>query len=109
MRNKRKIAGLLVAIGVVCYIVNLVVYVPRFSAFYQVESTWNFTVTHTFPNPADYGLDTSAFIVSPILGFLASTLVLMGGLYLLAVLVVRIARQLGYAKSDEDARQQANQ
>lgn len=107
MRNKRKIAGSLVIVGVACYLVNLVVYVPRFGAFFEAERTWNFTATHTFPNPADYGLDTLAYFISPILGFVAYTLVLMGGLYLLAVLVVRVARQLGYAKSDNDASQQS--
>ncbi len=55
MKNKQKIAYILVAIGVVCYNVNLVVYTPRFGAFTQAMETWNYTATHTFPNPAEYG------------------------------------------------------
>jgi hypothetical protein len=108
MKSKQKIAGLLVAIGVVCYMVNLVVYVPRFGAFYQAERTWNFTITHTFPNPADYGLDASAFIINPILAFVAYVLVFIGGGYLFAVLVAKVARQLGYLKEDKENTKQQN-
>lgn len=102
MRNKRKIAGILVAIGVVCYIVNLVVYVPRFGAFSQALQTWNYTATHTFPNPVDYGLDNTAFFISPILICAAYVLVLAGGGYLFAVLVAKVARQLGYLKEEPE-------
>ena len=102
MRNKHKIAAYLVAIGAAFYIVNLVVYVPKFGAFTHALQTWNHTATPTFPNPADYGLDTTAFIISPILVFTAYTLILIGGGYLLAVLVARIARELGYLKKETE-------
>jgi hypothetical protein len=98
MKNKQKIAAILIAAGLVCYIVNLVVYVPKFSSFTHALETWNHTATHQYPSPVDYGLDTSAFIISPSLICAASVLILIGGGYLLAVLIARIARQLGYLK-----------
>jgi hypothetical protein len=100
MKNKRKIAGILVAIGLVFYIIDLVVYIPKFNAFAQATKTWNYTATHTFPNPAAYGLDNTAFIISPILAFISYTLILIGGGYLLAVIVAKILRQLGYLKQE---------
>lgn len=103
MKNKRKISGLLVAVGVICYIVNLVVYAPRFGAYLQAMETWNHTANQTMPGPAAYGLDTAAFIISPSLICAAYVLVLVGGGYLFAVLVARIARQLGYLKKEPES------
>jgi hypothetical protein len=42
MKNKQKIAGILVAMGVVCYIANLVVYVPKFGTFLRSYSVMEF-------------------------------------------------------------------
>jgi hypothetical protein len=107
MKNKQKIALILVAVGVVFYIVNLVIYTPKFGAYLQAMETWNHTANQTMPGPAAYGLDTSAFIISPSLICAAYVLVLVGGGYLFAVLVAKVAHQLGYLKeSDENTKQQ---
>jgi hypothetical protein len=102
MKNKQKIALILVAVGVVFYIVNLVIYAPKFGAYLQAMETWNHTANQTMPGPAAYGLDTSAFIISPSLICAAYVLVLVGGGYLFAVLVARIARQLGHLEKEPE-------
>lgn len=102
MKNKQKIASILVIVGAVCYFFNLVVYVPKFSAFAQAVETWNSTANHAQLSPAAYGLDTSAFILSPILICAAYILMLAGLGYLVAVLVARVARQLGHLEKEPE-------
>lgn len=102
MKNKQKIAAILIAIGVACYIANLVVYAPKFGALTQAMETWNHTATHTFPDPVDYGLDTTAFIISPSLICAAYVLMLAGGGYLFAVLVAKVAGRLGHLEKEPE-------
>jgi hypothetical protein len=108
MKNKQKIAGILVAMGVVCYIANLVVYVPKFGTFQEAIRSWNFTAGQSPPTPAAYGLDNAAFLISPTLVFAAYVLVMIGGGYLFIVLVGKVARQLGYLKEDRENTKQQN-
>jgi hypothetical protein len=108
MKNKRRIAGVLIAVGLACYLVNLVVYVPKFSAYMQALNTWNHTISDAAPNPAAYGLDTAAFIISPSLTWAATILVLVGGGYLLAVLVASIARRFGHLEKEPEILKDSN-
>jgi hypothetical protein len=101
MKKKQKIACILIAVGLICYIVNLVVYVPKFSALLQATENWIYTTNPTL-SPASYGLDNAAFIISPILIFAAYALVLIGIGYLLAVLVAKVARQLGHLEKEPE-------
>ena len=109
MKNKQKIAAILIAIGIICYITNLVVYAPKFSAFLQATENWNHTTNPTSLDPASYGLDNAAFIISPSLICAAYVLVLVGGGYLFAVLVAKVARQLGHLEKEPEIIKESDQ
>jgi hypothetical protein len=97
MKNKWQIAILLIAIGISCYIVNLMVYVPRLDAYQEALTTWIKTqMDGTMPDPQAFGLDNTAHTISGILGFAAPFLISIGIIYFAYTLFSRVALQLGW-------------
>ena len=92
-----KIALVLVVLAIVFYLINLVVYVPRVSAFHDATVSW--AEEHNKgapPNPMAYGIDSTSIIIMGVLGLASSVMLLIGGSYMVIWLIERIARQLGY-------------
>jgi len=96
--KKWKIASLLIMVGLTVYIINLTVFLPRWFAFVEAMKSWNYLSNSSMPSPITYGWDSTSLIVSTVLGNVAGILILIGVVYLVLVLVIRIGRQLGYAK-----------
>ncbi len=102
MNNKTKIASLLVVLGVVFYIFNFIVYVPRYSAYWAALRDWELAKGAP-PDPAAFGWDFTAQVVSQVLVFAAYILMIVGGAYLVWLLVLRVGRQLGYVKNGAES------
>jgi hypothetical protein len=95
------VAIFLSVLGIIFYLVNLVVFIPRFSAFRDATIAWAQAHNNTvMPNPADFGWDYSSAVVSVFLSYASWVLLLVGGGYLLIQLIARIIRQLGYMKAN---------
>ncbi len=103
MRPKRwvTIGLVLIIVGVVLMIANSVVYGPRFASFAGALKTWaNEHAEAPAPNPASFGIDGTAFVVSLILGNAGYILVFIGVAYLVIYVIAQVAKRLGYAKTD---------
>ena len=103
MKLKRwpKVGVTLIIVGAILLTVNAVVYGPRFAAFSEALKTR--VSEHTdapAPNPASFGLDGTAFVVSMVLGTAGEILVFVGAAYLVIYVTAQIAKRLGYAKTD---------
>ena len=93
--NKRwfKVAIFLVALGILFYIVNLVVFIPRF--YILQEASWDaFHARTTMPNPADFGIDQNYWITTIFLSVSSGVLLVIGGGYLFIQFLSRILRRL---------------
>jgi len=93
--NKRwfKVAIFLVALGILLYIINLVVFIPRF--YILQEAAWEaFHARTTIPNPADFGIDQNYWITTIFLSVASGVSFVIGGGYLIIQLMIRILRPL---------------
>ena len=93
--NKRwfRVAVFLVALGIVFYVINLIVFVPRFYIFQQA-SLDAFHARTTIPNPVDFGIDQNYWITTFFLSAASGVLIMIGGGYLFIQLMIRILRPL---------------
>ncbi len=105
MKSRRWItlSLLLIIVGVTFVIVNNTVYAPRNAAFYQAWNAWAPSNTDTVqPTPELYGLDTTAFYVSMLLGTVGGMLVVIGGCYVVIFFIAKMAKRYGYAKEPQE-------
>jgi hypothetical protein len=94
MQKWSKVAIFLVALGILFYIVNLVVFIPRW--YILQEASWEAFHAHTtIPNPADFGIDQNYWITVTILSLVSEASLIIGGGFLIIQLIIRIIRQLG--------------
>ena len=93
MKRWFKVAVFLVALGILFYIVNLVVFYPRWYIFQQaVQEALH--AHSTIPNQTDYGIDPNYLITAVFLSTVSGVSLLIGGAYLFIQLLSRILRQL---------------
>ena len=93
--NKKwfRVAVFLVALGILCYIVNLVAFYPRWYTFQ--EAVQEALHAHsTIPNQADFGIDQNYWIATFFLSAASGVLLMIGGGYLFIQLMIRILRPL---------------
>ena len=93
--NKRwfKVAVFLVALGILFYIVNLVIFYPQWYIFQQAVQE-ALQAHSTIPNPADFGIDQNYWITTMFLSTVSGVSLLIGGAYLFIQLLSRILRQI---------------
>ena len=93
--NKRwfRVAVFLVALGILFYIVNLVVFYPQWYIFQ--EAVQEALHAHSpIPNQADFGIDQNYWITTFFLSAASGVLLMIGGGYLFIQLMIRILRPL---------------
>jgi hypothetical protein len=102
MRNRWFLVAIFLSVlGIIFYFVNLVVFIPRFSAFRDATLAWvQAHNNNAMPNPVDFGWDYSSAVVSVFLSYASWILLLVGGGYLLIQFISRIIRLLGYMKDN---------
>ena len=97
-----KIAIAIIVLGICFSVIDMVVFIPRFYAYSEAITQWaksNMTTT-PMPQQSMYGIDGTTAILSFILGYGGTLLISMGATYFVGLLIIRIARQLGYSKPD---------
>jgi hypothetical protein len=101
MKNKwLTVAVILIAIGIICYLVNLMVFVPRYVAVQEAMTAWLNSPDQTTPlNPADFGLDPTSMIISSILGYVTGISFLVGGAYVIIQIIAQVAKRRSYTNN----------
>lgn len=87
---------ILLALGISLEIADIVAFSSRFNDYSEAIKQWtesNITATVPPPQPSAYGLDNTSIILSGILGWAGSLLILISVLYLGALLYVHISNQ----------------
>ena len=91
---------LLIIVGAILLVANNVIYLPRFTALGEATKAWAESHTGDLPpNPASYGIDNTAFIISFVLGFAGGILIFIGAAYFVIYFIAKIVKKLGYTKN----------